>query len=135
MKIGPRGTPAFRWNPTQWSVGPFLLWLSGMAALLLVRIIVRNSAYPQTVGFLVPLVDTAYNDAGLHPDDIDTGVVILTGEALRRENAERIASVLSEKCSTPKRSQSKFCGAIFIVCLAGLAESIPSGPSRQVDLR
>jgi len=27
-----------------------------------------------------------FADAGLHPDDIDTGVVILTGEALRREN-------------------------------------------------
>ena len=29
--------------------------------------------------------------AGLHPDQIDTGAVILTGEALRRENAEAIA--------------------------------------------
>jgi ethanolamine utilization protein EutA len=44
------------------------------------------------------LVDEAYHAARLHPDDIDTGVVILTGEALRRENAERIARILSEKC-------------------------------------
>ncbi len=35
--------------------------------------------------------------ARLHPDDIDTGVVILTGEALRRENAEAIADVLAEQ--------------------------------------
>jgi ethanolamine utilization protein EutA len=34
----------------------------------------------------------------LHPNDIDTGVVILTGEALRRHNAERITRILSEKC-------------------------------------
>ena len=44
------------------------------------------------------IVDAAYRNAHLHPDDIDTGVVILTGEALRRENSERIARILSEKC-------------------------------------
>lgn len=44
------------------------------------------------------IVDRAYHAAQLHPDDIDTGVVILTGEALRRENSERIARILSEKC-------------------------------------
>ena len=44
------------------------------------------------------IVDEAYAAAGLHPDRIDTGVVILTGEALRRENAQRIATILSEKC-------------------------------------
>lgn len=44
------------------------------------------------------LIDAAYQTARLHPDDIDTGVVILTGEALRRENAARIADILSKKC-------------------------------------
>jgi ethanolamine utilization protein EutA len=44
------------------------------------------------------IVDEAYLQAKLHPDNIDTGVVILTGEALRRENAERIANILSEIC-------------------------------------
>lgn len=44
------------------------------------------------------LVDQAYGRAKLRPDDVDTGVVILTGEALRRENSERIASILAEKC-------------------------------------
>src|SRR6266508_1513987 len=43
------------------------------------------------------IFDRAFADAGLHPDDIDTGVVILTGEALRRENAEAIASLLAEQ--------------------------------------
>src|SRR5712671_3379744 len=43
------------------------------------------------------IIDRAFSDAGLHPDDIDAGVVILTGEALRRENAEAIASVLAEQ--------------------------------------
>ena len=41
------------------------------------------------------IIDEAYGAAGLKPDDIDTGVVILTGEALRRENAETIAAVLA----------------------------------------
>ena len=42
------------------------------------------------------IVDSAYEAAGLHPDSIDTGAVILTGEALRRENAKPIAEVLAE---------------------------------------
>lgn len=44
------------------------------------------------------IVDKAYHYARVRPENIDTGVVILTGEALRRENASRIASILSEKC-------------------------------------
>ena len=43
------------------------------------------------------LIDAAYTGAGLHPDTIDTGVVILTGEALRRENAQAIAAVIAEQ--------------------------------------
>src|SRR5580704_8961079 len=43
------------------------------------------------------IIDAAYNAANLHPDKIDTGVVILTGEALRRENAQGIAKILSEQ--------------------------------------
>jgi ethanolamine utilization protein EutA len=43
------------------------------------------------------IIDDAYVAAGLPPEQIDTGVVILTGEALRRENAQRIAAILSEK--------------------------------------
>ncbi len=43
------------------------------------------------------IIDAAYNGAGLHPDNIDTGVVILTGEALRRENAQAIAGVIAEQ--------------------------------------
>jgi ethanolamine utilization protein EutA len=43
------------------------------------------------------IIDQAYNEADILPEDIDTGVVILTGEALRRENAESIASIISKK--------------------------------------
>jgi len=46
---------------------------------------------------LASIIDRAFTDAGLHPDDIDAGVVILTGEALRRENAEAIAGLLAEQ--------------------------------------
>ncbi len=42
------------------------------------------------------IIDAAYEAAGIHPDNIDTGAVILTGEALRRENAKAIAEVLAE---------------------------------------
>jgi ethanolamine utilization protein EutA len=43
------------------------------------------------------IIDQAYQAAGLHPDDVDTGAVILTGEALRRENAQAISAVLAEQ--------------------------------------
>jgi len=41
------------------------------------------------------IIDDAYQRAGQDPDGIDTGVVILTGEALRRRNSRRIADVLA----------------------------------------
>jgi ethanolamine utilization protein EutA len=46
---------------------------------------------------LAGIIDRAYETAGLKPDDIDTGVVILTGEALRRENAEAIAGLVAKE--------------------------------------
>src|SRR6516165_4057091 len=44
---------------------------------------------------LSAIINQAYGSAGLASGDIDTGVVILTGEALRRENAEPIAGVIA----------------------------------------
>jgi ethanolamine utilization protein EutA len=43
------------------------------------------------------IIDDAYRAAALAAKDIDTGVVILTGEALRRENAQAIAGLLAEQ--------------------------------------
>jgi ethanolamine utilization protein EutA len=43
------------------------------------------------------IIDDAYGQARVDPADVDTGVVILTGEALRRSNAESIAGVLAER--------------------------------------
>ena len=43
------------------------------------------------------IIDSAYIEANVRPGDIDTGVVILTGEALRRENAQAIADIVAEK--------------------------------------
>src|SRR5438105_4861905 len=45
---------------------------------------------------LKEIVAAAYENAGIAPADIDTGAVILTGEALRRENAQAISGVLAE---------------------------------------
>jgi ethanolamine utilization protein EutA len=42
------------------------------------------------------IIDDAYKSARIAPADIDTGAVILTGEALRRENAQAISGVLAE---------------------------------------
>ncbi|MGH3435739.1 MAG: ethanolamine ammonia-lyase reactivating factor EutA [Sciscionella sp.] len=43
------------------------------------------------------IIDRAYDTAHIDPAAIDSGVVILTGEALRRHNAKRIAEVLAER--------------------------------------
>jgi ethanolamine utilization protein EutA len=43
------------------------------------------------------IIDRAYTAAHLQPRDVDTGVVILTGEALRRENAQAIADILARE--------------------------------------
>lgn len=43
------------------------------------------------------IVDEAYAAARQRPEDVDTGIVILTGEALRRRNARTIAEVLSAR--------------------------------------
>ncbi len=43
------------------------------------------------------IIDRAYAAAAVDPREVDTGVVILTGEALRRRNAAAIAGVLAER--------------------------------------
>lgn len=48
-------------------------------------------------GALGAIIDDAYNSAGIGPEGVDTGAVILTGEALRRENAEAIAGIVAER--------------------------------------
>jgi len=45
---------------------------------------------------LKAIIDEAYQGARVAPKDVDTGAVILTGEALRRENAQAISSLLAE---------------------------------------
>ena len=41
------------------------------------------------------LVDAAYQEAGLTSQDVDTGAIILTGEAIRRDNARAIADLFA----------------------------------------
>jgi len=42
-------------------------------------------------------IDEAYTAADLTPDDIDSGAVILTGEALKRRNARAIANLFADQ--------------------------------------
>jgi ethanolamine utilization protein EutA len=44
---------------------------------------------------LARLLDSAYGAAGIDPKDVDTGAVILTGEAIRRDNARAIADLFA----------------------------------------
>ena len=43
------------------------------------------------------IVDSAYKQAGISPEDVDTGAIILTGEAMRRDNARAIADLFAEQ--------------------------------------
>jgi len=45
---------------------------------------------------LKELVDATFQDAGLTREDIDTGAVIITGEAARRDNAQKIAELFAD---------------------------------------
>jgi ethanolamine utilization protein EutA len=47
-------------------------------------------------GPLKELVEVTFNEAGLTREDIDTGAVIITGEAARRDNAQKIAELFSD---------------------------------------
>ncbi len=46
---------------------------------------------------LAAIIEAAYAASGLHPDAVDAGAVILTGEALRRDNGQAIAALLAEQ--------------------------------------
>lgn len=46
---------------------------------------------------LKELVDGTFKNAGLSREEIDTGAVIITGEAARRENAQKIAALFSDE--------------------------------------
>lgn len=43
------------------------------------------------------LIDATFREAGLSREDIDTGAVVITGEAARRENAQKIAELFSDE--------------------------------------
>lgn len=43
------------------------------------------------------LVEATFQEAGLARDDVDTGAVIITGEAARRDNAHKIAELFSDE--------------------------------------
>jgi ethanolamine utilization protein EutA len=43
------------------------------------------------------IIEAAYRASGLDADSVDAGAVILTGEALRRENGQAIAAMLAEQ--------------------------------------
>lgn len=42
-------------------------------------------------------IERSYQDAGFTPDDVDTGAVVITGEALKKENAQPILEYFSEE--------------------------------------
>ena len=52
------------------------------------------------------MLDEAYAAAGRQPQDVDTGVVILTGEALRRRNASPVRITTPVSTSSGSRPAS-----------------------------
>ena len=54
---------------------------------------------PQTIDVekLSSIIYSAYEEAGLSPDDVDTGAVIITGTAANKRNAENIINIFAEQ--------------------------------------
>jgi ethanolamine utilization protein EutA len=52
--------------------------------------------YTIDTDLLAEFFGSCYHYAGIDPDDIDSGAVILTGEAIKRHNARAIAELFSE---------------------------------------
>ncbi len=45
---------------------------------------------------LQQFISNSYNQAGFNPNDIDSGAIILTGEAIKRRNAHAIANIFAD---------------------------------------
>ena len=81
------------------------------------------------------ILDQAYEAAGLSPDDIDAGAVILTGEALRRENSQAIAATVSQRggdfvCATAGHHMESMLAAFG----SGAAKSSRDGDKRILNV-
>jgi ethanolamine utilization protein EutA len=81
------------------------------------------------------ILDEAYQAAGLTPDDIDAGAVILTGEALRRENAQGIAATVSDRggdfvCATAGHHMESMLAAFG----SGAAKASQDGEKRILNV-
>jgi ethanolamine utilization protein EutA len=55
-----------------------------------------TSDYAINTDRLQSFLDSAYTEAGYTPDDIDSGAIILTGEAVKRTNAHAIADLFAD---------------------------------------
>lgn len=82
------------------------------------------------------LVHQAYSEAGLRPDSVDTGAVIVTGEAARKSNADRIAAALASAagdfvCAT---AGAVLEGVLVSHGSGALAASRTRGPVLNVDI-
>jgi ethanolamine utilization protein EutA len=81
------------------------------------------------------ILDDAYEAAGLSPDDIDAGAVILTGEALRRENSQAIAATVSQRggdfvCATAGHHMESMLAAFG----SGAAKASQDGKRRILNV-
>lgn len=81
------------------------------------------------------ILDDAYEAAGLTPDDIDAGAVILTGEALRRENSQAIAATVSQRggdfvCATAGHHMESMLAAFG----SGAAKASQDGEKRILNV-
>jgi ethanolamine utilization protein EutA len=46
---------------------------------------------------LQEFIETTYKRAGVQPDDVDSGAIVITGEALKKENAQPIVEMFSKQ--------------------------------------
>jgi ethanolamine utilization protein EutA len=83
------------------------------------------------------ILDDAYKAAGLTPSDIDAGAVILTGEALRRENAQAISTTISQHggdfvCATAGHHMESMLAAFGSGAAKASLEGARPGEGRRI---
>lgn len=70
-------------------VGRDITYLSGIS------LTPYTESYTIDVEGLSSILSAAYEDAGYSPDEIDTGAIIMTGEAVKKHNAEKIINLFA----------------------------------------
>ena len=80
------------------------------------------------------MLDASYRRAGVRPEEVDTGAVILTGEALRRRNSGRIAAVVADRAGDVVCAAAGHHMEAMLAALGSGAARAPTSGARVLNV-